>query len=165
MTSELTTQQALTGDDLLLAARMDSKAYKALRRYDRDEAVARMAHVVTQAMMYRGQGAKEDTVTFTAGALVDELIKGDYGLDTISFEEIGEVVRRAALQEPEFYVSVSSLYRVLLAYAKGLGHQLQRKAEEIRRANDDRALRDSVVGAMIGAKAEQIARKFKEGAQ
>lgn len=165
MSAELKPAAPLKGDELLLAARLDGKTYKRLRHYSREEAVARMAKVVTQAMMYRGQGAKEDTVTFTASALVDELARGDFGLDTITFEEIGEVVRRAALQETDFFVSVSSLYRVLLAYAKGAGHQMQRKAEEITREKDAREMRDSVVGAMIGASTQRLARKFTEGAK
>ena len=110
MSAELTPAAPLKGDDLLLAARLDGKTYKRLRHYSREEAVARMAKVVTQAMMYRGQGAKEDTVTFTASALVDELARGDFGLDTLTFEEMKGNNDKKAVQKIDTAYAVSVSY-------------------------------------------------------
>ena len=157
----LTVREAPRGDELLLAARLDPKAYRRLSSYDIAEAVELMTPIVAMAYNYRGQNTTTGGITVIASALVDELMRDEYGTAAVSFEEIREVVRRHVLTAEEFYVSVSSLYRVVVDYAKGLGSQLQHKAAEIRRQEKQAVLRDSVVGAMVGAYTGELYKNIK----
>ena len=71
-------------------------------------------------------------MAFIASALVDE-IQADpqFGLRTLSWMEIGMVIRRAVLGGArELYgVSVASLYGALVDYARGEGHEADKLAK------------------------------------
>ena len=70
------------------------------------------------------------------------------------------MVKSAVLGETELYgINVSSLYRVILEWVKGEGHLLQKETEERKRLEDDRTLRESVVGSLIGEYAGRILNK------
>lgn len=140
-----------SGEDIMLAARLDGETYPRLCNIDHEEAVALMASIVMMAQNYRGQHSAPDGVRIIAASLVDELLRNDYGTASITFAEIREVIRKEALMQEDYYVSVSSLYRSLVAYAKGLGAQLQSKAAEINRRRRSEELRQSVVGTMVAA--------------
>ena len=73
------------------------------------------------------------TITFTATALVDEIMADNqFGLQTLSWMEIGMVIRRAVLGgAKELYgVSVASLYAALVDYARVEGHEASKRAAQ-----------------------------------
>lgn len=140
--------------------RKDSKTYPRLSTYPVEQAVCEMAKIVTQAFLYRGQAADPTNIQFISSALVQELLEdGQYGLRNLCFAEIGRVVKKAVLGGSEMMgINVSSLYKVILEYAKGEGHRLQ---EEVNREAQDRrqeALRQSIIAPMLTAYEGEILR-------
>lgn len=157
MTEELTNPAPLKGEALLLACRKDPRTYRRLNAIPRSEAEARMTALVFKAMLYRGQHAPDDDyVPMLSGALLDELAQNEYGVWSLSFEEVEWVFRTSVLHKPDFYISVSSLYTVLVDYAKGLGNQLQQKVNKEKQDAERKALRDSAVGVMLAAYSQEM---------
>ena len=148
MSNELTTQVQLPS---LLEMRMDSKAYPRLHRYNHDEAVFRMTKIVSQAMLYRGQTADSVAIGIISSSLVDELLLEDkWGAKYLSFEEISVIVKKAVL-ESDIYISVSSLYKVIIEFCKGEGSRIQQEAAQLKRKQEDDTLKNSVIAPMLQA--------------
>ena len=148
MSNELT----ITGKQpSLLEIRMDSKTYPRLCRYSKEDADKAMVTIVSKAFLYRGQTADPSVIGFTASALVDELLQEDkYGAKYLSFEEISRIIRKAVL-ESDIFISVSSLYKVIIDFCKGEGTRIQQEAAALKRRQDDESLRNSVVAPMLQA--------------
>lgn len=137
MNNELTMQSGLVeagaGKATLLEMRADAERFPRLRNIPTEKAVEGIARIVTQAFMLRGHTADPTNVQFISSALVSALMEDDrYGASNISIEEVGVVVRRAVL-ESDIFVSVSSLYKVVMDYIKGEGHANQMKVDEAAR--------------------------------
>ena len=97
----------------------------------RADAVAKMFPIVYAAFLYRGQEASQEILTFISTALVDEIMADThFGLQTLSWMEIGMVIRKAVLGgSKEMYgVSVATLYAALVDYAKTEGHEASKQA-------------------------------------
>ena len=148
MSNELT----ITGKQpSLLEIRMDSKTYPRLCRYSKEDADKAMVTIVSKAFLYRGQTADPSVIGFTASALVDELLQDEkYGAKYLSFEEISRIIRKAVL-ESDIFISVSSLYKVIIDFCKGEGTRIQQEAAALKRRQDDESLRNSVVAPMLQA--------------
>lgn len=115
----------------LVAVRLDPVAFPRISATPKDRAVMKMARIVYASFLYRNQATTEAVVMFTAEALVDEILADfHFGLSTLSWAEIGMVIRRAVLGGgKELYgVSVASLYAALVDYAKTEGHDASAKA-------------------------------------
>ena len=135
----------------LLEIRMDSKKYPRLCRYSKEEADRAMVTIVSKAFLYKGQTADPSVIGFTASALVDELLQEDkYGAKYLSIEEISRIIRKAVL-ESDIFISVSSLYKVILDFCKGEGTRIQQEASALKRKQDEESLRNSVVAPMLQA--------------
>ena len=135
----------------LLEIRMDSKKYPRLCRYSKEDADREMAAIVSKAFLYRGQTSDPSVIGFTASALVDELLDEDkYGAKYLSFEEISRIIKKAVL-ESDIFISVSSLYKVILDFCKGEGTRIQQEASALKRKQDEESLRNSVVAPMLQA--------------
>jgi len=125
MEQELTTNNVL----LPIAAtpeemRRNTVAFPRLNTLRREDAVAQMVAVVRAACLYRNTRMEATDIAFTAAALVDELLTDTrYGLPFISFGEIRRAVRHACLYTDMYGVSVTTLYRAIVDYAKGEGTQ------------------------------------------
>lgn len=127
------------GNASLLQMRSDPAAFPRLKNLPRDKAVTDMAFVVSQAFLYRGQLPDQATIQFIASTLVAELVEGnEYGARNLSMAEIQVVVKRAVLGSEMYGISVASLYRVIIDYAKGEGHSLQLQVQAaMEKAQDD----------------------------
>ena len=116
----------------LVQIRRHPETYPRIGTTPRAEAVAKMVPIVYAAFLYRGQETDDTKVAFISSALVDE-IQADpqFGLRTLSWMEIGMVIRRAVLGGArELYgVSVASLYGALVDYARGEGHEADKLAK------------------------------------
>jgi len=159
MNNELT----VPGQNLpsLLEIRMDSKTYPRLCRYNRDEAVFNMTKIVNQAFLYRGQTADPSVVTFVSSSLVDELLQETkWGAKYLSFEEISRIIKKSVLED-DIYISVSSLYKVIIEFCKGEGTRIQQEATELKRKQDEDSLRNSVVAPMLQAYTGQFIKEHK----
>lgn len=132
--------------------RRDAERFPRIYTMTREEAVAQMLGVVEAAALYRGQRIDADELGFTATALVDEVLSDKrWGLRYISFAEIRTAVRSAVLEDKEMYgVNVSSLYKALIAYAKGDGNTATRALNiGDARATAARVLMDASAAEMI----------------
>jgi len=117
----------------LVAIRRDPVAFPRINATPRDQAIVKMFPLVYAAFLYRGQEASQETLQFIAQALVDEIMADThYGLQTLSWMEIGMVIRKAVLGGgKELYgVSVSTLYAALVDYAKTEGHEASKRAAQ-----------------------------------
>lgn len=118
----------------LLEMRADAERFPRLKTFTREQAVFEMSKIVSQAFLYRGQAADPTNIKFISAALVNELMDDrQYGLSSLSLAEIQVVVKRAVLGGSEMFgISVASLYKVILDFAKGEGHDNARKVMENR---------------------------------
>ena len=162
MESNLTIQNN-PGRATLLEMRADSTRYPRLKSVTREQAVYEMSKIVNQAFLYRGQEVVPTNTQFIATALVDELLADNqYGAANISFAEIQVVVKRAVLGGTEMFgVSVATLYKVIMDYVKGEGHNNERQIAEMRRQDADRRLKDSIIAPMLQAYSGKFTKEHK----
>lgn len=131
MSNELTTQSGLVnynpGQATLLEMRADSTRFPRIKTMPREQVVDGMTRIVSQAFLYRGQAADPTNIKFISTALVQELLdERKFGLSNLSLAEIQVVVKRAVLGGSDMFgISVASLYKILLEFAKGEGHANQ----------------------------------------
>lgn len=117
----------------LVEVRRDAVTFPRISATPKEEAVKKMIALVYAAFLYRGQEIVPEKVRFIASALVDEILADPhFGLPTLSWMEIGMVIRRAVLGgAKELYgVSVASLYSAMVEYAKTEGHEASKKANQ-----------------------------------
>lgn len=131
--------------------RTDAARFPRIYTIPRDQAIRTMEEIVLSASVYRGTHPTPEDVRFTAAALVDELNADTrYGLRFISFAEIRRAVRSAVLETEMYGVNVASLYRAIVAYAKGEGTQAAREARTSGRAfSAPQAAIDAAAAALI----------------
>jgi hypothetical protein len=118
----------------LVEVRQHPEKFPRIAATPKDEAVDKMTRIVHAAFLYRGQSTTPSTIRFVANALVAEILNDDkYGLRSLSWEEIGRVIRNAVLGgAKELYgVNVASLYSALIDYAKTDGHEAERRAQKL----------------------------------
>ena len=146
----------------LMQMRANPDLFPRLKTFPREQAVFEMSKIVTQAFLYKGQAADQTSIQFISSSLVDELMADDkFHAGSISFGEIQSVVKKAVLGSDMFGISVSSLYRVIIDYVKGEGHLIQKRIDDMRKAEEARQIQNSPVSVMIQATAAEIARKNK----
>ena len=117
----------------LVEVRRDAVTFPRIAATPKEQAVKKMVALVYAAFLYRGQEIVPEKVKFIATALVDEIMADPhFGLSSLSWMEIGMVIRRAVLGgAKELYgVSVASLYSALVEYAKTEGHEASKKANQ-----------------------------------
>ena len=113
-----------------LEMRMDAQRFPRLATISREDAITQMIDVVRAAAIYRNAKMDAQEIAVTAAALVDELNADTrLGLKFISFAEIRRAVRTAVLETEMYGVNVASLYRAIVAYAKGEGTQATKAAQ------------------------------------
>lgn len=147
----------------LLDIRKDAKRFPRLHTYPREQAVAEMSKIVSQAFLYKGQAADPTNIQFISGSLVDELQADLDRLGTrfLSFAEISRIVKRAVLQDEMYGVSVASLYKVIAEYVKGEGLKLQQQVKEEQNKVQHEYIKNSVVAPMLQAYAGQLLKNSK----
>ena len=145
----------------LVEIRKDPERFPRIANIPRDQAVKAMTGIVYKAILFRGQEADPTTISFIASNLIDEIIsERTFGLRFLTLEEAGRAIKKAVLEDSEMYgVNVSSLFKVLLKYAKNEGHQADLKArEEISRS---RQIGTSPAMTMLMASASRMSKSNK----
>lgn len=137
-----------------LEMRTDPVRFPRINTMNREDAINQMVEIVRAAAIYRGIHSDSDDIIATSAALVDEILADQrWGLQYISFAEIRRAVRTACLETDMYGVNVSSIYRAIVAYAKGEGQtareQAQRLAREQQRFSTPQAAIDAAAAAMI----------------
>lgn len=168
MSNEITTTNSALvnynpGKASLLEMRADPERFPRIKSVTREQAVFEMSKIVSQAFLYRGQAADPTNIQFISSALVGELLEDDkYGADNLSFAEIQVVVKRAVLGGSEMFgISVASLYKVILEFVKGEGHNNQKQVNEQRQKEADRRFRESAIAPMLQAYTGEFIRNHK----
>ena len=140
----------------LLDMRADPVKFPRLNTLDRLRATAEMTDIISRAYMYRGMSTDPTNVSFVASNLVEELLQDRiYGAGNISMAEIREVVKKAIL-ETDIFISVSTLYKVIIEYCKGEGKQLEQTIRQRRTA-----LPPSPVQVMMDVQAAEMAKAHR----
>lgn len=144
----------------LVDIRMDADTFPRLVRLTTTQARAGLSKIIADAFLYKGQTADKENVKFITSALLEELLADTtYGLPFLTMEEIRRAIKKAVLTDPDFIgINVSSLYKVLLAYAKGDGHTADLEAREIAR-NTSPTGYSSELTAILNKYAKKITRK------
>lgn len=144
----------------LMEMRRDPQRFPRIGSIPREQAVAEMAKIVTQAFLYRGQNVDSTQINFIATALLDELLADQEQIHTrnISFAEVSKVIKRAVMTQ-DIYLSVSSLYRIITDYIKTEGSQLQNEIDRARLARRKEEMRRSIVAPMLQAYAGKLITK------
>lgn len=115
----------------LVDIRLHPEIFPRIKDTPEDAAINRMVQLVFAAFLYRGQEAQPDKVRFIATALVQEInMDRRFGLPSLSWAEIGMVIRNAVLSKDLYGVSVATLYSALVDYCRGEGHEAAKKAFE-----------------------------------
>lgn len=141
----------------LVEIRSNSEMYPRLCRIARPFALRDLAVIISKALLYRGQDAEAEKVSFIASSLYDELMADEQGLGLqyITMEEISRVVRRASLDKDTFGISVATLYSAICTFAKGEGDAAQREADNNKKEADK-----ALVQEHYGNAIDRLAEKF-----
>lgn len=133
----------------LVEIRLDAERFPRLFRLAKPYAMKDLTAIVAQGLLYRGQDADAEKVTFIASSVYDEMIADEQhlGLMNLSIEEIRRVVKRTALDKDTFGISVATIYSALCAYAKGEGHDADVEAHKIYKEQRRQAI-EPVVNAL-----------------
>lgn len=168
MNNEVTTtgSQLMTPCDnqvSLLDMRMDAKRFPRIGKVTREQAVMELSKIVSQAFLYRGQAADQNTIQFISCSLVDELQSDldHLGTRNISFAEISRIIKRAVLQDEMYGISVASLYKVIMAYVKDEGHKLQEQVNELRKTREQEEMKKSIIAPMVQAYTGELLKRLK----
>ena len=113
--------------------------------------------------MYKGQEIDESKADFTARNLQSELMSEEqYGAKFVTLEEIRRAVKKAVLTDTEMYgINVASLYKVILNYVKGEGHQADSAAHELVRAKRKAIAHGNAAETMLQVYAGKLNNNFK----
>ena len=136
----------------LVDIRMDADTFPRLVRLTTTQARAGLSKIIADAFLYKGQTADKENVKFITSALLEELLADDtYGLPYLTMEEIRRAIKKAVLTDPDFIgINVSSLYKVLLAYAKKRSQTSHKRKGRLRRkAKADYAQMRTIIYTII----------------
>lgn len=144
--------------------RLDRQTYPRLESVTRDQAIGNLAKIVTQAALYRGQDMKPETIEFISVSLYDEMMADtQYKLRTISFAEIQKVVKTAVLGGAEMFgVSVASLYKIIVDYAKGEGHRAALEVIKMKEEERQNSIKQSIIAPILNACAGALVKHSKQ---
>lgn len=125
--------KAPTGPESLVDIRLHPERHPRICRMPTEEAVEGLKKIYCMAVMYRGQDIDPAKADFTARTLLSELLEDDaFGTRNVTLEEIRRAVKKAVLTDTEVYgINVASLFRIVMNYIKGEGHQADEQAREI----------------------------------
>lgn len=120
-------------DNPLVIARLRPDKFPRVGKMKRDEVTTALADILFKASLYKGYRYDEENARFVADALFTEILQDMHqvGLKNISLFEIQSCIKKAVLDDPNFFFSVSYLYSVLVNYCKGEGHQAHLEAVKI----------------------------------
>lgn len=144
---------ALIDQSSLVECRRDPVNHPRLHQFSEDDATSKMIEILTMAHLYLGRNADMRQEAFIARELVRNLLSERvYGCRNITFEEISYCIKNAIMTSPsDFFITIPSIYKVIVGYAKGEGSQINEKAYKQIQAERKAALNASPVGALINA--------------
>ena len=99
-----------------------------------------------------------NSIRFIASSLVGEILEDSkFGASDLSLAEIQVVIKRAVLSSDMYGISVASLYRTIMDYVKGEGHNNQKRVDAMKGTPSVA----SPVNTMLQASAGQFIKNHK----
>ena len=121
----------------LLQVRLNPTRFPRLSQVSREFAVERLSQIVFQALMYKGQTAEPNNISFIANNLYDEVMTAPMDARELTIEEIHRAIKKAVLTDEKMYgVNVSSLFKVIMGYIKKEGAAIANKVYEMKKQQD-----------------------------
>lgn len=120
-------------DNPLVVARLKADLFPRIGKIGRDAAVRELTDILFKAYIYKGYRYDEENARFIADALFTEILQDMHklGMKNLSMYEISYCIKKAVLEDMNFFFSVSYLYNILSAYCKGEGHRAHIEAVKI----------------------------------
>jgi hypothetical protein len=117
----------------------------------REESLGRLCNLVIGCCTLKGQTMPEEDVKLTAVCLLNALLtQNDYGTRSLSWVEIAHAIMVGALTADMYgRISAETLYKAIINYIKGEGHEADRKAKA-RRQRPAEAIPDTAIEALVG---------------
>lgn len=144
-------ESQLTINKPLVLARMRPDKFPRLRSMSKDAASVCLMEIISRAYLYKGYKFDDDNVRFLAETLYDEMMLDTHHLamPNISMFEIGWAIKKAVMDNEDFFFSVSYLYNVIKKYCKTEGHDASEEARQIIRMEQQKQLESSPVKTML----------------
>lgn len=118
----------------LVIARMRENEFPRISKIPKENASLLLMDILSKAYLYKGYRLDEQNIKFLASALYDEIIQEQQlGMKWLSMFEIGYAIKKAVMNDDDFFFSVSHLYKILRNYCKGEGHMAHQEAVKITR--------------------------------
>lgn len=133
----------------LVAVRSNPQRYPRICNTLRGEALERLSKLVVGCCILKGQTLSEDDVKLTAACLLGALLEpNDYGTRSLSWVEVAHALMTGALTADMYgRISAETLYKAIIAYCKGEGHDADKRAK--RRPPDIGGIPDTAVAALV----------------
>lgn len=136
----------------LVEVRMNQRLYPRLCQYPHDAAIAELVKIVTTAFLYTGREVDPRNINFIATNLYDNIMAEDkHGARNITLYELNRAVKKAVLSGEMYGISVATLYKAVMDYAKGEGAVANEQAAEKAKHERRMMLEKSGVSAMLTA--------------
>ena len=167
MSNEVTTtDNALVefnpGNATLLEMRADPVRFPRIKTLPREQAILELSKVVLQAFLYKGQTADSNTIQFISSSLYTEIMNDRrYGASALCLAEVQGAVKRAVLETEMFGISTATLYKAVVDFCKGEGHDNARKVEEMKIKEREEAIAKSPLAPRIMAAIGEYKRNHK----
>lgn len=126
-------ENQLTINKPLVLARLRPDKYPRLALIPKDDAVFALIDIISRAYLYKGYRSDDDNIKFMAETLYDEMMMDTHhlGMPKISMFEIGYAIKKAVMDNEDFFFSVSYLYNVIKKYCLKDGHEALEEAKKI----------------------------------
>lgn len=150
----------LTINNPLVLARLKPDKFPRIGTMKREDVIIQMMEIISKAYLYKGFKFDNDNVKFLASTLYDEMMLDNHhlGMPKISLFEIGYAIKKAVMDDKEFFFSVSYLYNVIKTFCLKDGHDALIEARKISQAQNNKLqsamqpMLDVYAGQMINNK-------------
>lgn len=142
--------------DPLVIARLSMDKFPRISRMANGQAIQQLIDIISKAYLYKGYRLDEQNIKFLASALYDEVIldQQKLGMKWLTMYEIGYAIKKAVMNDEEFFFSVSHLYKILRNYCKGEGHMAHLEAVKITKQIQEN--KNTALNAMIDSFAGKL---------
>lgn len=123
----------LTINNPCVEARLRPDKHPRLKSYSKDNAVNLITEIIIKAYFYKGFKFDQYNVIALSETLYDEMMMDSHhmGMPQISMFEIGYAIKKAVMDNEDFFFSVSYLYNVIKKYCLKEGHEALEEAKKI----------------------------------
>lgn len=132
----------LTISNPCVEARLRPDKHPRLKNYPRDMAVNMIAEIIFKAYFYKGFKFDQDNVRAISETLYEEMMMDSHklGMPQISMFEIGYAIKKAVMDNEDFFFSVSYIYNVIKKYCLKEGHEALEEAKKIIKREEQKQL-------------------------